>query len=127
MNNIYLYLSSATLGIIIFFSIILAPTVFKVLDKNSISAYLRAFFPKFYLVLFLVTGIAAFLSPEPIHRVILIIISLLFLISRWPLTTSINTATDSNNQKKFKFLHNVSVISTVIILIANLSLFFFNI
>tara|TARA_A100001011_G_C14267051_1_gene825179 strand:- start:1521 stop:1901 length:381 start_codon:yes stop_codon:yes gene_type:complete len=126
MNNIYLYLSSATLGIIIFFSIILAPTVFKVLDKNSISAYLRAFFPKFYLVLFLVTGIAAFLSPEPIHRVILIIISLLFLISRWPLTTSINTATDSNNQKKFKFLHALSVGIIILQIVMLFSLFFLN-
>ena len=40
---------------------------------------------------------------------------------------STNEAKDKNNQRKFKFLHNVSVISTVIILITNLSLVFLNI
>ena len=41
--------------------------------------------------------------------------------------SSTNEAKDKNNQKKFEFLHNLSVISTVIIFLTNLSLVFLNI
>jgi hypothetical protein len=104
-----LYLTSASLGVILFFSIILAPTVFKVLNKESASNYLRAFFPKFYLFLFLVTGLAAVFSKEIYTTYILASTSILFLFSRWPLTSAINNATDKNDKKMFKLLHGFSV------------------
>ena len=126
MHNISLYLTSACLGIIIFFSIILAPTVFKVLDKESASRYLRAFFPKFYLFLFGVSGIAAILSNNTITATILAITSFLCLFSRGPLTTAINNATDKKNSKMFKLLHGFSVSIVLLQISMMLSLFFVN-
>ena len=126
MHNISLYLTSACLGIIIFFSIILAPTVFKVLDKESASRYLRAFFPKFYLFLFGISGIAAILSNNTIIATILAITSFLFLFSRWPLTTAINNATDKKNSKMFKLLHGFSVSIVLLQISIMISLFFIN-
>ena len=126
MNNISLHLASACLGIILFFSIILAPTVFKVLSKESASSYLRAFFPKFYIFLFLISGIAAVFSQEILTTYILTIITVLFLISRWPLTVAINNATDKNNKKLFKILHGCSVGIILIQVMMFSSLFFIN-
>jgi hypothetical protein len=126
MNNVYLYLTSACLGIILFFSIILAPMVFKVLNQESASKYLRAFFPKFYLFLFILSGLAALFSQEIITTYILTIISILFLLSRWPLTSAINNATDRNNKKMFKFLHGFSVAIILGQIAMMSSLFFIN-
>tara|TARA_B100001094_G_C17952951_1_gene681543 strand:- start:99 stop:482 length:384 start_codon:yes stop_codon:yes gene_type:complete len=124
MDNISLYLTSACLGVIIFFSIILAPTVFKVLSKDFASRYLRAFFPKFYLFLFGLTGLAAILSNEAIITSMLSVTSVLFLLSRWPLTTAINNASDEKNTKKFKFLHGFSVSIIMFQIAIMFSLFF---
>ena len=126
MTNISLHLASACLGIILFFTIILAPTVFKVLSKESASIYLRAFFPKFYIFLFLISGLAALLSQEKVTTFFLTTIALLFLISRWPLTTAINNATDKNNKKLFNILHSCSVVIILIQIIMFLTLFFVN-
>ena len=41
-------LISIWIGVIIFFSAIIAPTVFKTLDEKSAGIFLRAFFPKYY-------------------------------------------------------------------------------
>ena len=124
MDNIPLYLTSACLGIIIFFSIILAPTVFKVLSKEFASKYLRAFFPKFYLFLFGVSGLAALLSNETITTGMLAVTSVMFLLSRWPLTTAINNASDEKNTKKFKLLHGFSVSIIMLQIVIMFSLFF---
>ena len=48
LNGI-LVLVSIWAGVIIFFSAIIAPTVFKTLDEKSAGVFLRAFFPKYYL------------------------------------------------------------------------------
>ena len=124
MDSIHLYLISACLGIILFFAILLAPTVFKVLDNKSVSLYLRAFFPKFYLSLFFLSGLAAFFSPNSNVIFLLLIVSILFLLSRWPLTGAINNATDQKNQKKFKSLHFLSVAIIFIQMTIMTSIFF---
>ena len=124
MESIHLYLVSACLGIVLFFAIVLAPTVFKVLDNKSVSLYLRAFFPKFYLSLFFLSVLAAAFSPNTITLFLLLVVSILFFLSRWPLTGAINNATDQKNQKKFKTLHFLSVIIIFIQMIIMSSIFF---
>ena len=52
-------------------------------------------------------------------------LTLVLSILCYVIIPSTNKAKDKNDQNKFKFLHNLSVISTVIILITNLSLVFF--
>ena len=47
--DLTLFLISIWVGSIIFFSAIIAPTVFKALDEKNAGIFLRAFFPKYYI------------------------------------------------------------------------------
>ncbi len=129
LNNLEVLISGSICGIILLQTSVIAPNVFKYLDQNQTRDLLRAVFPKFFLII-LFLGSSSFtvglLNDIKIDSQIIIgtttfILSLLcyFII---PAT---NEAKDKNNQSRFKFLHNISVISTVVILIANLSLVFF--
>ena len=113
MQNLSLQLLAACLGIIFFFSILLAPMVFKVLNKESASLYLRNFFPRFYISLALLCAIAGGVNPEPFESGLIFLCSALFLLSRWPLTPAINKATDNQNKKLFTTLHGLSVLILV--------------
>ena len=92
---------------------------------------LRAIFPKFFLyILFsaslsLVVGILdnVKFDIQTIIASLTVVLSILCYI----IIPSTNDAKDKNNQKRFKFLHNLSVISTVIIFLTNLSLVLLNI
>jgi zinc transporter ZupT len=86
--NLSLYLVCGMIGIMVFFTIAVAPTVFKVLPQEWASKYVRNFFPKYY----------AFLG------------AVLFFISLWVLTPAINRASDQGNKKKFGILHGASVV-----------------
>ena len=110
MYSLSLQILAACIGIIIFFSIFLAPMVFKVLNKENAGLYLRNFFPRFYLVLSLLTAIAGGLNPNSVQSGLIFFCSALFLLSRWPLTPAINNATDLQNKKLFTVLHGTSVL-----------------
>ena len=103
-------LIAANTGIIIFFSAIIAPVVFKTLPPEFASKYLRAFFPRLYITLFVTTVMAALLAEEASSKVILAVVAIFFLLSRWPLTPAINTATDAQQKFRFKVLHSLSVL-----------------
>ena len=64
-----LLLIAAMTGIMLFFTIAIAPTVFKVLPQLWASTYIRAFFPKYYAVLGLISMLAAGLASEVLLRV----------------------------------------------------------
>ena len=129
--NLELIISGMICGIILLQTSVIAPSVFKYLDQNQTRDLLRAIFPKFFLFILLLASLSLVLDIldnitfdiKTIIASITIILSILCYI----IIPSTNEAKDKNNQKRFKFLHNVSVISTVIILITNLSLVFFNI
>ena len=50
IENLPYYLTSAILGIMIFFSFAVAPITFTVLDENNARKYIRKIFPFYYLV-----------------------------------------------------------------------------
>jgi hypothetical protein len=102
----------------LFFSIAVAPTIFKVLPQAWAGAYIRKFFPKYYLVLGLTCIVAAIASESTHVKVVAFACASLFAISLWVLTPSINLATDEGNVKKFNILHGLSVAINLFILIA---------
>ena len=53
---------SLILGIIVTQVVLTAPVVFKVLDNDNASKFLRAIFPRYYLLLFLVCLVASLIS-----------------------------------------------------------------
>ena len=121
MNSLAQSLVAANAGIIIFFSGIVTPIVFKTLRQEYASKYLRAFFPRLYTTLFVTTIIAASVAHDQNTKFILVVVAALFLLSLWPITPAINKATDTSKHIKFKILHT----SSVVILMGQLVAFIF--
>ena len=128
-SKLELIISGIICGIILLQTSVIAPSIFKYLDQNQTRDLLRAIFPKFFLFISLLASSSLVIGIldnvkfdiQTIIASLTVALSLLCYIII-PFT---NEAKDKNNQKKFKFLHNVSVISTVLILVTNLSLVFF--
>ena len=129
--NLELFISGTICGIILLQTSVIAPSVFKYLDQSQTRVLLRAIFPKFFLFILILASLSLMVGilNNVKFDIQIIIASLTVALSTlcYIIIPSTNEAKDKNNQKKFKFLHNVSVISTVIILITNLSLVFLNI
>tara|TARA_B100001564_G_C20340682_1_gene534397 strand:- start:128 stop:526 length:399 start_codon:yes stop_codon:yes gene_type:complete len=120
-------LISIWIGVIIFFSAIIAPTVFKTLDEKSAGVFLRAFFPKYYLFA-IVIGLAALASimifnieMSNILYIAIVSMTILSIISRFMIPI-INNARDMGEKGKQKFnrLHAMSVSLNVITLVIGL-------
>ena len=114
IDNIPYYLASGILGIMLFFSFIVAPITFTVLDENASRKFIRKIFPYYYLtnlVLSLTCVICFYLIQQITTDFFLIlVISLLFIISNFILMPLINKFRDSNQEKKFKYSHALSVL-----------------
>jgi hypothetical protein len=120
-------LISVWVGVIVFFSAIIAPTVFKTLDEKSAGVFLRAFFPKYYLFA-IVIGLAALtlillfnIEMENILYIAIVSMTLLSIISRI-MIPAINNARDMGEKGKQKFnrLHTLSVSLNVVTLVIGL-------
>jgi hypothetical protein len=107
------YLISGMVGIMLFFTVVVAPTVFKVLPLEWSSKYVRNFFPKYYASLGLVTLVAVFTEENSVSRLYLIACALLFAFTLFFLTGKINAAKDEGKNKQFHLLHGLSVIINI--------------
>ena len=106
-------ITAAILSFMIFFPLVVATSVFKVLDEKQSSKFLRIFFPKYYLfglVLSLTGLIIAIFDKNNMSLIVFLLIIIGFLFSRQYLMPIINKAKDNNNEKKFNILHRVSVL-----------------
>ena len=104
-------------GSLIFFSIVVAPNVFISLDQKSARKFIRSIFPKLYLYAFFISITIAFfiIYYGMIYSVIFFIVSSGFLFSKFFLVKWINDVSDikqktSEQIKKFKILHSLSVL-----------------
>ena len=107
-------------GTIIFFSAVVAPTVFKSLDEREAGVFLRAFFPKYYIfgiILGVVSIIYLLFSPVHSHLLYSIIaMTVLTILGRMSIPI-INKARDTNNEQAFKRYHLISVMMNVLTLV----------
>ena len=123
--NLEVIISGAICGIILLQTSVIAPSVFKYLDQNQTRDLLRAIFPKFFLfilflgILSLIIGLVNQIKID--GQIIIGTITVMLSLLCYLIIPATNEAKDKNNQKRFKLLHKVSVISTVIILVTNLS------
>ena len=129
--NLELIISGTICGIILLQTSVIAPSVFRYLDQSQTRDLLRAIFPKFFLFILILASLSLMVgilnNVKFDIQIIIASLTVALSILCYIIIPSTNEAKDKNNQKKFKFLHSVSVISTVIILITNLSLVFLNI
>ena len=112
-------------GVIIFFSAVVAPTVFKSLEEREAGVFLRAFFPKYY-IFGIVLGIASviILMIIPISVILTYAIAamtLLTILGRMSIPV-INNARDSGDEAGFKKYHLISVMMNVLTLIIGLAI-----
>ena len=107
-------------GVIIFFSAVVAPTVFKSLEEREAGVFLRAFFPKYYIfgiVLGIVSLVVLMFMPiSSILTYAIVAMTLLTVLGRMSIPI-INNARDSGDEAGFKKYHLISVMMNVITLI----------
>ena len=117
--------AAATLSFMIFFPLVVATSVFKVLDEKQSSKFLRIFFPKYYLYGFVLSFVGVILSIYFENKLSILIYSFImvgFIFSRQILTPMVNKAKDSNDEKKFNKLHKLSVFINFIQIIGSIFL-----
>ncbi len=126
-----LVLISVWVGVIIFFSSVIAPTIFSSVDEKNAGLFLRAFFPKYY-IFGIVLGLLALFSAiilesalDTLEFSMIAIMLATFVISRL-MIPEINKARDMGEaaKKKFNQLHLVSVILNFLALIVGLVLIY---
>ena len=114
IEQISIYLTAMILGIMLFFSFVIAPVVFTTLDEDNARKFIRRIFPFYYNVnlglslIVLITFV--FLSKLGIDFYFILIITLLFAVSNYLLMPLINKYRDNKQDKKFKYSHFISVV-----------------
>ena len=113
-TQLSIYLTSIILGIMLFFSFVVAPVVFTTLDEENARKFIRRIFPYYYNVnlgiCLLVLLILLFTSNFEIKFYLILVVAILFAISNYLLMPMINKFRDENQDKKFKYSHLISVI-----------------
>ena len=114
IEQISVYLTSMILGIMLFFSFVIAPVVFTTLDENNARQFIRRIFPFYYNVnlgiSFIVLITFILLSKIGFDFYLILAITLLFAISNYLLMPLINKYRDVKQDKKFKYSHFISVL-----------------
>ncbi len=100
------------LGFMLFFPIVIAPIVFKILNQQKSSEFLRLFFPRYYIFGIVWSFVGLIYSVYEKSNLLIfsfIFLILTFLFSKQILTPAINKNRDINNLIKFEKLHKTSV------------------
>ena len=108
-----IFIAAGILSFMIFFPIVVATSVFKVLDEKQSSKFLRIFFPKYYLfglILSVIGLIVSIIQNDTLALSVFIFLIISFLFSKQILMPAINKAKDEKKEKKFKKLHKFSVL-----------------
>ena len=114
IEQISIYLIAMILGIMLFFSFVIAPVVFTTLDEDNARKFIRRIFPFYYnvnlAISFIVLLLFLFLSKLGVDFYLILIITILFAISNYLLMPLINKYRDEKQDKKFKYSHFISVV-----------------
>ena len=118
MSNINLILPGLIIGTILYQTMFVAPTVFQTIDSENTSKFLRKIFPRYYLLLFLITLLALLISYLffEIFDVYIAIVAVFFSFFGYIIIPLTNSARDRGWDNLFKWLHNLSVFNTVVIM-----------
>ena len=114
IEQISIYLTAMILGIMLFFSFVIAPVVFTTLDEENARKFIRRIFPFYYNVnlglslIVLLTFLL--LSKLGLDFYLVLAITLLFATSNYLLMPLINKYRDEKQDKKFKYSHFLSVV-----------------
>ena len=128
IENLIQNLIAISLGTMLFFSFVIAPVIFNVLDANNAGKFVRKIFPHYYLINLIILSIAAlllfYISSVNFDFYITLVIIILFAFSLLILMPLINKFKDNKEEKKFKYSHVLSVIINFIQIIGLIYLIF---
>ena len=114
IEQLSIYLIAMILGIMLFFSFVIAPVVFTTLDEDNARKFIRRIFPFYYnvnlAISFIVLLLFLFLSKLGFDFYLILLITILFAISNYLLMPLINKYRDEKQDKKFKYSHFISVV-----------------
>ena len=128
MISIAVIFHAAIIGFMVFFSAVVAQSVFKTLSQKAAGAFLRVLFPRMFifgLILSLMASAVAAYDGVAEMALISIFISTGFVLNAFVVTPIINKQRDAmlegddNAGKKFKQFHFVSVAIFLVQLIAS--------
>ena len=114
IEQVSIYLTAMILGIMLFFSFVIAPVIFTTLDEDNARKFIRRIFPFYYNVnlgiSFIVLLTFLFLSKLGTDLYLILAITILFATSNYLLMPLINKYRDEKEEKKFKYSHFISVV-----------------
>ena len=120
IETVRILLLASLFGGFVFFPSVVAPVVFKVLEGDDASRFLRTLFPRYYLFIIMTSGVAALLSIGlPGQALTLAAISLSTLFVRQVSVPKINAWRDAEMDgdqeagKKFERGHKATVILNI--------------
>ena len=116
-----------TIGFILFQIAINTSVIFSKLSPEDASAVLRTIFPRFFLSIFffsVISFISLYLSKNEGYPVITSVATIIIASVCYFLIPVTNNARDAGNNRLFSIYHNISVFSTLIILVVNIISFF---
>ena len=126
LKIIPIILSSVIIGIILYQSLLIAPSINKLLNTQDASLYLRYIWPKFFIIVGVISLISWILilnfSPDQNTGKIISITSFILMVVCYVLIPYMNSAKDSANDTYFIFLHAISMVLTVVTLLINIFL-----
>ena len=127
LKNLPPFISGAICGLILFQSVIVAPSINNLLQPADASTYLRYIWPKFFIIIsvlsiFSLLAIYSLNSNQSFAK-IASILTLIFMLVCYFIIPSMNNTRDSANDSLFFILHSVSIGLTIITLTLNLLLF----
>ena len=121
MISLLILCYALTLGIIFAQVLLTAPVVFKVLDEQNASKFLRKIFPRYYLLLLLITLLALLISflfkVFTKFDTFIALVASSFALIGYLIIPFTNIAKDRGWDGMFKWLHNLSVFNTLAIMI----------
>ena len=113
-DQLGIFLTSVVLGIMLFFSFVVAPIIFKSLNEENARIFIRKIFPYYYnvnlIICLLATLCFILISTNSLNFYLILSTTILFGISSFILMPLINKFRDNKEDKKFKYLHMSSVI-----------------
>ena len=114
LDQVAIHLTAAILGIMAFFSFVVAPITFTVLDEENARKFIRKIFPFYYNVNLALSTLIALIYYKKkntgINFYLILIVAILFFFACYILMPLINKYRDNNLDKKFKYLHFTSVV-----------------
>ena len=113
-EQISIIITAAILGIMVFFSFVVAPVTFTSLNEENARKFIRKIFPFYYKVNFVlsffITLIYLIQKLFNLDFYLILLVTILFFVSNYILMPLINKYRDNNQNKKFKYFHFTSVV-----------------